>query len=70
MHSDLDLTGNPLICDCQLAWIVNWLAAYPVAKLAFKANCDGPTTEVTNRHVNSLKPDEFPCGNKSHIMCT
>lgn len=62
-HRDIDLSGNPLVCDCQLAWIADWLVRYPLVKLAFRATCGSPTFEVAGHHVTTLHKDQFLCGN-------
>ena len=59
----LDITGNPLICDCQLSWFRNWLHLTTANLGALnETQCSqSPFQELINQPVLSFHPEQV-CG--------
>ena len=59
-YTDRNLVNNPLLCDCELRWIPQFLSDTP--PLFFTAGmCNAPAL-VSGMAVNSLLEDQFICG--------
>lgn len=61
----LSLSGNPLICDCELAWILNSTAkriAINIVDVNY-AQCTLPLSSKT-RPISSVSADDYVCSYK------
>ncbi|XP_047741699.1 protein slit, partial [Hyalella azteca] len=54
----LRISGNQLICDCQLAWLGRWLASAP--HLAPYIRCSSPS-RLRDRILTDVAQSEFKC---------
>ncbi|PFX28381.1 putative G-protein coupled receptor 125 [Stylophora pistillata] len=59
--SDLDL--NPLICDCNLKWMVKWIAN---RKKSVKGTCEEPF-KLRDKKISSVNKKEMKCGEKLEL---
>ncbi|CAG5123894.1 unnamed protein product, partial [Candidula unifasciata] len=59
----IHLARNPLICDCNLKWLPQYLEKYPVETSGVR--CLTPR-RVKRKKVSQLKPDKFKCKGSEH----
>lgn len=59
---NMDVHGNPLICDCDLLWFRNWIPADGKKVLTFPHNtqCNEPAA-LRKEPVANVDPDYFTC---------
>jgi hypothetical protein len=58
----ITLGDNPLICDCHLAWLYQWLRKAP--KSASQARCNSPY-HLRDKAIDEVLESEFKCAGKS-----
>lgn len=54
----LQLRGNPLVCDCNLKWLVSYSKSNPF--IQFFGRCKGPE-EMVGREPGTMEKSEFLC---------
>ncbi|XP_059170224.1 slit homolog 2 protein-like isoform X2 [Physella acuta] len=59
----IHLARNPLICDCNLKWLANFLEKFPVETSGVR--CLSPR-RVRRKKINQLRPEKFKCKGSEH----
>ncbi|KAJ9596478.1 hypothetical protein L9F63_012517 [Diploptera punctata] len=63
----LDVSGNPLVCDCEIGWLLEWTRNVSV-KLISSPKCAAPAT-LRGQPIRKLKaPTDFVCNNTAHTL--
>ncbi|CAG7818127.1 unnamed protein product [Allacma fusca] len=59
----LDISGNPISCDCELAWLRNLVTREAVQELV-EATCDSPN-DLKGKPIKDVRPSRMICMNNA-----
>lgn len=62
-HSHLG--KNPLVCDCNLRWLAEYLEANPIE--TSEARCEAPAPRNQGKKLSQLSKQKFKCEGKSAL---
>ncbi|XP_069592027.1 platelet glycoprotein IX-like [Ranitomeya imitator] len=66
---EVDVSGNPWNCDCQILYFKIWLDSIPVQRNPANVRCATPNTVSTKPFQNLTGNDMTPCGRTWPIKC-